>query len=157
MPALVQLTEAEVFALATTSGNSSGQIGSWTVDRLTAFITSVPANNPCLLAFNEATTLLTDAGLNTASLTSLQLAQANWAMAYAVAYMLIKNDIPNAQMYTGENFTDTRTNVAKRTWDYFQMAGVKYSELGVADSANPYWINESYTNLQIVTPSMVTN
>ena len=75
MATLTQLSTPQVFALATTSGDSSGQIGSWVVDRLDAYIANLPgANNPCNLAYNEAFGLLTDAGLNPANLTNAELA-----------------------------------------------------------------------------------
>jgi len=157
MATLTQLTTPQVFALATTSGDSSGQIGSWVVDRLDSYISNLPAaNNPCNLAYNEAFDLITDAGLNPSNLSNTELAHANMAMAYSVAYKLIRLDATGAETLPGENFDNVRNNLIKRTYAYFELAGTEYSALGIADDANPYWINEAYTNLAEVTPCMVT-
>lgn len=159
MPALAALTPAQVFTLAASgAGDSSGRIGRWTVDSLTAHATNAPTGmGYCPMAFEEAKLLLTGAGLAHATLTDLQYANANYAMAFSIAYKLLNIDATGASGLPAENFVTARQEYGQRVQALFDLAGKYYNAVGVALTANPYYNAVRYSGtFEQVGPQHVT-
>jgi hypothetical protein len=140
MAQLVELTSAQLFTVVTAAGDGSGRIGRWTVDALVSYIQSLPSfMQPLTLAYNECVTLLTGVGLNPASLTDQQAADATYAMAFAAAYRLLLVDSAGATTLPAENFVTARQEFGQRVTIFYQLAGKHYDAVGVPKTSNPYY------------------
>lgn len=146
MPTLVSLTPAQMFTIAANEGDSSGRIGTWTLDKVIAYATNAPAGmGHCDMAFEEAKELIAGTGLVYTALTTLQFANANFAMAYSIAYKLLLNVATGQSGLPAENFTTASQEFGQRVKTLFDLAGKYYDALGIATTANPYFNSYRYS------------
>lgn len=145
MAAINQLTPAQLFAAVTAAGDSTGRIGRFTVDSLTAQIQNLPGvMNPLRLVYNEAVTLLTNANLDPNNLTDDQAANSYFGMAFACAYRLLLTDAAGATNLPAENFTSTRMEFGERVKIFYHLAGKHYDQVGINRNVNPYYDNSQW-------------
>ena len=145
MASISQLTPAQLFTAVTAAGDSSGQIGRWTVDALASRNAILPTvMQPLRMVYNEAADLLTNAGYDINNLTDRQAADAYYAMAYACAYQLLLEDSAGASTLPAENFVTARQEFGQRVKVFFQLAGKHYDNLGIPRDTNPYYDNAAY-------------
>lgn len=145
MASLAQLSPTQLFAAVTAAGDSTGRIGRWTVDALISRIQNLPqVMNPLYIVYNEAVTLITNAGLTPSNLTDAVAADAMYAQAYAAAYRLLLEDSAGATNLPAENFTSTRQEFGDRVRIFYNLAGKHYDMAGISRNVNPYYDNAKW-------------